>query len=66
MPNFRNVERAKVIILDGKELFLKECRIMKIWFSVLFGLFGYLWSGTTGVYSRPLRKMRAVSSGCLA
>jgi hypothetical protein len=25
MPQFRNVERGKVIILDGKELFLKEC-----------------------------------------
>jgi hypothetical protein len=25
MANFRHVERAKVIILDGKELFLKEC-----------------------------------------
>jgi hypothetical protein len=25
MPQFHKVERAKVIILDGKELFLKEC-----------------------------------------
>lgn len=25
MPNFRKVERAKVIIQDGKELHLKEC-----------------------------------------
>jgi hypothetical protein len=25
MPQFRKIECAKVIILDGKELFLKEC-----------------------------------------
>jgi hypothetical protein len=25
MPSFRKVERAKAIIQDGKELFLKEC-----------------------------------------
>ena len=25
MPNFRKVERAKVIIQDGKDLHLKQC-----------------------------------------
>jgi hypothetical protein len=32
MPNFRRVERAKVIIQDGQELKLKECAKCKVEF----------------------------------